>query len=276
RVTSPMAAMALATPISLLTCIMDVNNEIGVVNDIAAIGEVTREANVYFHVDAAQSAGKIDIDLQAMKVDLMSFSAHKVYGPKGMGALFVRRHPRVRLEALIHGGGHEREMRSGTLATHPIVGIGEAFRLAREQLLEEGPRILDLRERLWNGIRDMDAVHLNGHPDRRVPGILNVSFGYVDGETLLMSLGTELAVSSGSACTSASIEPSYVLRALGLSDDLAHSSLRFSVGRFTTEEEVDYAIERVREVVGKLRESSPAWQQRQTGDDLSGLESASH
>ncbi|MEX2489759.1 MAG: IscS subfamily cysteine desulfurase [Pseudomonadales bacterium] len=238
-----------------IVSIMHVNNEMGAVNDIAAIGEITRENNVWFHVDAAQSAGKIDIDLQSLKVDLMSFSGHKIYGPKGVGALFVRRQPRVRLEPLIHGGGHERDMRSGTLATHQIAGIGEAFRIAREEMHEESRRILQLRQRLWDGIRDMEAVYHNGDPAHCVPGILNVSFGGVDGETLLMSL-SDVAVSTGSACTSASIEPSYVLRALGRSHELAHSSLRFSIGRFTTAEEIDYTISRVRETVTKLREVS--------------------
>lgn len=238
-----------------IVSIMHVNNEMGAINDIAAIGEITRENNVWFHVDAAQSAGKIDIDLQALKVDLMSFSGHKIYGPKGVGALFVRRQPRVRLEPLIHGGGHERDMRSGTLATHQIAGIGEAFRIARDEMHEENRRILALRQQLWDGIKGMEAVYHNGDPARCVPGILNVSFGGVDGETLLMSL-SDVAVSTGSACTSASIEPSYVLRALGRSHELAHSSLRFSIGRFTTAEEIDDTIRRVRETVTKLREVS--------------------
>ncbi|RLA41787.1 MAG: IscS subfamily cysteine desulfurase, partial [Gammaproteobacteria bacterium] len=241
-----------------LVSIMHVNNEIGVINDIAAIGEVCRERGVFFHVDAAQSAGKVPIDLAELKVDLMSFSAHKIYGPKGMGALYVRRKPRVRVEAQMHGGGHERGMRSGTLATHQIVGMGEAFRIAREQMDADNIHILALRDRLWGGLKDMEEVFLNGCLEPRVAGNLNVSFAYVEGESLIMAL-KDLALSSGSACTSASLEPSYVLRALGLEDELAHSSLRFSIGRFTTEEEIDYTIEKVRLAVGKLRELSPLW-----------------
>lgn len=243
---------------TILVSIMHVNNEIGVVNDIAAIGAICRQRNVLFHVDAAQSAGKIPIDLQTLPVDLMSFSSHKVYGPKGCGALFVRRQPRVRLEAQIHGGGHERGMRSGTLATHQIVGMGEAFAIARAELDEESARILQLRTRLLDGIADMAAVQVNGDLDHHVPGIVNVAFGYVDGESLIMSM-TDLAVSTGSACTSASIEPSYVLRALGLPDDLAHSSIRFSIGRFTTEQDIDHAVAHIHQVVAKLRELSPEW-----------------
>ncbi|HKI73344.1 MAG TPA: IscS subfamily cysteine desulfurase, partial [Pseudomonadales bacterium] len=243
---------------TVLVTIMHVNNEIGVVNDIGAIGDICRERKVYFHVDAAQSAGKIDIDLQTLPVDLMSFSAHKVYGPKGCGALFVRRQPRVRIEAQIHGGGHERDMRSGTLATHQVVGMGEAFRIAKQVLPEESRRITELRDRLITGLSNMEAVQVNGDLAHHVPGIVNISFGYVDGEALLMAM-SDIAVSSGSACTSASIEPSYVLRAIGLDDELAHSSIRFSLGRFTTEEDIEYAIGHVREVVGKLRERSAAW-----------------
>ncbi|RLA50724.1 MAG: IscS subfamily cysteine desulfurase [Gammaproteobacteria bacterium] len=258
-----------------LVSIMHVNNEIGVINDIAAIGEVCRERGVFFHVDAAQSAGKVPIDLAELKVDLMSFSAHKIYGPKGMGALYVRRKPRVRVEAQMHGGGHERGMRSGTLATHQIVGMGEAFRIAREQMDADNIHILALRDRLWGGLKDMEEVFLNGCLEPRVAGNLNVSFAYVEGESLIMAL-KDLALSSGSACTSASLEPSYVLRALGLEDELAHSSLRFSIGRFTTEEEIDYTIEKVRLAVGKLRELSPLWDMYKDGIDLNKVEWAAH
>ena len=258
-----------------LVSLMHVNNEIGTINDIAAIGEVCREHKVYLHVDAAQSAGKVEIDMETMKVDMMSLSAHKIYGPKGLSALYVRRKPRVRIEAQMHGGGHERGMRSGTLATHQIVGMGEAFRIAREEMSDENQRVLALRNRLWHGISDMEAVHLNGSLDQRVSGNLNVSFAYVEGESLIMAL-KDLAVSSGSACTSASLEPSYVLRALGLDDELAHSSIRFSIGRFTTAEEIDYAIERVREAVNKLRELSPLWDMYKDGIDLSQVEWAAH
>ncbi|MBV1931411.1 MAG: IscS subfamily cysteine desulfurase [Porticoccaceae bacterium] len=258
-----------------LVSIMHVNNEIGVINDIAAIGEVCRERGVVFHVDAAQSAGKVPIDLVEMKVDLMSFSAHKIYGPKGMGALYVRRKPRIRLEAQMHGGGHERGMRSGTLATHQIVGMGEAFRIAREEMKEENERILALRTRLWDGLKSIEEVYLNGSLEQRVSGNLNASLAYVEGESLIMAL-KDLAVSSGSACTSASLEPSYVLRALGLEDELAHSSLRFSIGRFTTEEEVDFTIEKVKSAVAKLRELSPLWDMYKDGVDLSKIEWAAH
>ncbi|WP_461483821.1 IscS subfamily cysteine desulfurase [Porticoccus sp.] len=258
-----------------LVSLMHVNNEIGTINDIAAIGEVCREHKVYFHVDAAQSAGKVEIDMETMKVDMMSLSVHKIYGPKGIGALYVRRKPRVRIEAQMHGAGHERGMRSGTLATHQIVGMGEAFRIAREEMSDENQRVLALRNRLWHGISDMEAVHLNGSLEQRVSGNLNVSFAYVEGESLIMAL-KDLAVSSGSACTSASLEPSYVLRALGLDDELAHSSIRFSIGRFTTAEEIDYAIERVREAVNKLRELSPLWDMYKDGIDLSQVEWAAH
>jgi cysteine desulfurase len=258
-----------------IVSLMHVNNEIGVINDIAALGEVCRERKVFFHVDAAQSAGKIDIDLEAMKVDLMSFSAHKIYGPKGMGALYVRRKPRVRLEAQMHGGGHERGMRSGTLATHQIVGMGEAFRIAKEEMHEETKRFEALRQRLWDGLDDMEEVYINGSVDKRIPGIFNVSFNFVEGESLIMSL-SDLAISSGSACTSASLEPSYVLRALGRNDELAHSSLRFSVGRFTTEEDIDLAIGKIRSAVEKLRELSPLWDMYKDGVDLNSIEWAAH
>lgn len=258
-----------------IVSIMHVNNEIGVVNDITAIGEVCRAKKVFFHVDAAQSAGKIDIDLAQLKVDLMSFSGHKVYGPKGVGVLFVRRKPRVRLEAQMHGGGHERGMRSGTLATHQLVGMGEAFRIAKAEMHEEAKRILALRERLWKGLKDMEEVYVSGNMDHHVAGLINISFNFVEGESLIMSL-PEIAISSGSACTSASLEPSYVLRALGLNDELAHSSLRFSIGRFTTDENIDMAIEQVRAAVDKLRELSPLWDMFKDGVDMEKIEWAVH
>jgi cysteine desulfurase len=260
---------------TILVSIMHVNNEIGTVQPIAEIGELTRSRKIIFHVDAAQSAGKIKIDLADLKVDLMSFSAHKIYGPKGMGALFVRRKPRVRLEAQIHGGGHERGMRSGTLPTHQIVGMGEAFHLAKEDMEKDNARISQLRERLLNGFSDMEEVRLNGDPDHNVPSILNISFNYVEGESLVMAL-KDLAVSSGSACTSASLEPSYVLRALGLNDELAHSSIRFSIGRFTTEEEIDYAIDKIKSSIGRLRAMSPLWEMYKDGIDLSQVEWQAH
>jgi cysteine desulfurase len=254
---------------------MHVNNEIGVIQDIAAIGEICRARKIIFHVDAAQSAGKIDIDMDKLKVDLMSFSAHKIYGPKGIGALYVRRKPRVRLEAQMHGGGHERGLRSGTLPTHQIVGMGEAFRIARLEMAEEEARIRVLRDRLWQGLSDIEEVYLNGDADQRVPGNLNVSFNYVEGESLIMAL-KDMAVSSGSACTSSSLEPSYVLRAIGRNDELAHSSLRFTIGRFTTREEIDYIVERVREKVAKLRELSPLWDMYKEGIDLDSVKWAAH
>jgi cysteine desulfurase len=260
---------------TILVSIMHVNNEIGVIQDIKAIGEMTRERGIMFHVDAAQSAGKVPIDLKDLKVDLMSFSAHKIYGPKGIGALYVRRKPRARLEAQMHGGGHERGMRSGTLATHQIVGMGEAFRIAREEMATENGRIRALRDRLWNGLNDMEEVYLNGDMEQRVPHNLNVSFNYVEGESLIMAI-RELAVSSGSACTSASLEPSYVLRALGRNDELAHSSIRFSIGRFTTEEEVDFAIKLLHDKIGKLRELSPLWEMYKDGIDLNSIQWAAH
>ena len=260
---------------TILVSIMHVNNEIGVIQDIAAIGELCRSRKIFFHVDAAQSAGKLPIDLQELKVDLMSFSAHKIYGPKGIGALYVRRKPRVRLEAQMHGGGHERGMRSGTLATHQIVGMGEAFRIAKEEMVEEEVRIRVLRDRLWNGLKDMEEVYLNGDYDQRVPGNLNVSFNFVEGESLIMALN-DMAVSSGSACTSSSLEPSYVLRALGRNDELAHSSIRFTIGRFTTEEEIDYIISRIQEKVGKLRDLSPLWEMYKDGVDLDSVQWAAH
>ena len=260
---------------TILVSNMHVNNEIGVIQDIAAIGELCRSRKIFFHVDAAQSAGKLPIDLQELKVDLMSFSAHKIYGPKGIGALYVRRKPRVRLEAQMHGGGHERGMRSGTLATHQIVGMGEAFRIAKQEMVEEEVRIRVLRDRLWNGLKDMEEVYLNGDYDQRVPGNLNVSFNFVEGESLIMALN-DMAVSSGSACTSSSLEPSYVLRALGRNDELAHSSIRFTIGRFTTEEEIDYIISRIQEKVGKLRDLSPLWEMYKDGVDLDSVQWAAH
>ncbi|MEH6468673.1 MAG: IscS subfamily cysteine desulfurase [Porticoccus sp.] len=255
--------------------LMHVNNEIGTINDIAAIGDICRENKVFFHVDAAQSAGKIEIDMETMKVDLMSLSAHKIYGPKGIGALYVRRKPRVRIESQMHGGGHERGMRSGTLATHQIVGMGEAFRIAKENMVEDERRVLALRNRLWDGVSDMEEVQVNGSLQHRAAGNLNISFSFVEGESLIMAL-KDLAVSSGSACTSASLEPSYVLRALGLDDEQAHSSIRFSMGRFTTEEEIDFAVEKVRDAVVKLRELSPLWDMYKDGVDLSQVEWAAH
>ena len=260
---------------TILASIMHVNNEIGVIQDIQSIGDVCREHKIFFHVDAAQSVGKISIDLASLPVDLMSFSAHKIYGPKGMGALYVSRKPRVRLEAQIHGGGHERGMRSGTLATHQIVGMGEAFAIAKAEMLEEGNKIKQLRDRLLEGFSDMEEVVINGDIEQRVPGNLNISFNYVEGESLMMAI-SDVAVSSGSACTSASLEPSYVLRALGLSDELAHSSIRFSIGRYTTEKNVDDTISLVREKVEKLRDLSPLWDMFKEGIDLSTVQWAAH
>ena len=260
---------------TVLVSVMHVNNEIGVIQDIAAIGELCRDRRIIFHVDAAQSAGKVPIDLEKLKVDLMSFSAHKIYGPKGIGALYVRRKPRVRLEAQMHGGGHERGLRSGTLPTHQIVGMGEAFRIAGEEMEEENRRIRILRDRLWNGLNEMEEVYLNGDMDQRVPHNLNVSFNYVEGESLIMAL-KDMAVSSGSACTSSSLEPSYVLRALGRNDELAHSSIRFTIGRYTTQEEIDYIIARVMEKVTKLRELSPLWEMYKDGVDLNSVKWAAH
>ncbi len=260
---------------TILVSVMFVNNEIGTINDLAAIGEITRARGILLHSDAAQATGKVAIDLDAMKVDLMSFSAHKTYGPKGIGALYVQRKPRVRLEAQMHGGGHERGMRSGTLATHQIVGMGEAFRIAKEEMASENTRVKALADRFWNQLNDMEEVYLNGSADQRVPHNLNLSFNYVEGESLIMAL-KDLAVSSGSACTSASLEPSYVLRALGRNDELAHSSIRFTFGRFTTEEEVDYAAAKVREAVTKLRALSPLWDMFKEGIDLSKVEWQAH
>ena len=255
--------------------IMHVNNEIGVIQDIEAIGELCRENKIIFHVDAAQSAGKVTIDMETMKVDLMSFSAHKIYGPKGIGALYVRRKPRVRLEAQMHGGGHERGLRSGTLPTHQIVGMGEAFRIAKEDMASDNERIRMLHQRMLDGLKDMEEVYINGDLEHRYPGNLNISFNYVEGESLIMAL-RDLAVSSGSACTSASLEPSYVLRALGRNDELAHSSIRFSIGRFTTVEDIDYTVKLVRDAVGKLRELSPLWDMYKAGIDLDSVEWVAH
>ncbi len=266
---------AAVRPDTILVSVMFVNNEIGVIQDIARIGEFCRSKGIIFHVDSAQATGKVAIDLQALKVDLMSFSAHKTYGPKGVGALFVRRKPRIRVEAQIHGGGHERGMRSGTLPTHQIVGMGEAFRLAKVEMATENERIRALRDRLWKGLSEMEAVYLNGDMESRVPHNLNVSFNYVEGESLLMGI-KDVAVSSGSACTSASLEPSYVLRALGRSDELAHSSIRFSVGRFTTVEDVDFTVQLLKEKVAKLREMSPLWEMVNDGVDLNTVQWAAH
>ncbi|MBS1209373.1 MAG: iscS [Proteobacteria bacterium] len=269
------AFKAALRPDTTLVSVMFVNNEIGVIQPIAEIGEICRERGIIFHVDAAQATGKVDIDLEKLKVDLMSFSAHKTYGPKGIGALYVRRKPRVRIEAQMHGGGHERGMRSGTLATHQIVGMGEAFRLAREEMVVENKRIRELRDRLLAGLTDMPEVFVNGDLTQRVPHNLNMSFAYVEGESMIMAV-KEIAVSSGSACTSASLEPSYVLRALGREDELAHSSIRFTIGRFTTQEEVDFTISLMHQKIGKLRELSPLWEMVQEGVDLSTVQWAAH
>ena len=262
-------------PDTILVSVMHVNNEIGVIQDLAAIGKITRERGVLFHSDAAQSTGKVPIDVNAMNLDLMSMSAHKTYGPKGVGALYVRRKPRVRLEAQMHGGGHERGMRSGTLATHQCVGMGEAYRLAKAEMAAETERVRMLRDRLLNALKDMPEVYVNGDLERRVAGNLNMSFNFVEGESLIMAL-KDIAVSSGSACTSASLEPSYVLRALGRNDELAHSSIRFTIGRFTTQEEIDYAAALVKQKVAKLRELSPLWEMHQEGVDLSKVQWAAH
>ncbi|WP_432721819.1 IscS subfamily cysteine desulfurase [Jeongeupia wiesaeckerbachi] len=262
-------------PDTILVSVMFVNNEIGVIQDVETIGEICRERGIIFHVDAAQATGKVEIDLQKLKIDLMSMSAHKSYGPKGIGALYIRRKPRVRLEAQMHGGGHERGFRSGTLATHQIVGMGEAFRVARTDMAQELERTRQLRDRLWAGLSDIEETHLNGDMDRRVPHNLNVSFNFVEGESLIMAL-KELAVSSGSACTSASLEPSYVLRALGRSDELAHSSIRFTIGRFTTEDDIDFAVKLIHQKIGKLRELSPLWDMYKEGIDISTIEWAAH
>ncbi|MGN6581123.1 MAG: IscS subfamily cysteine desulfurase [Bordetella sp.] len=262
-------------PDTTVVSVMMVNNEIGVVQDVETIGEICREKGIIFHVDAAQATGKVVIDLQKLKIDLMSFSAHKTYGPKGIGALYVRRKPRVRIEAQMHGGGHERGFRSGTLATHQIVGMGEAFRLAREEMGTENERIRMLRDRLYKGLTQIEETYVNGSMEHRVPHNLNVSFNYVEGESLIMAI-KELAVSSGSACTSASLEPSYVLRALGRNDELAHSSIRFTIGRFTTEQEIDFAVDLIKRRVGKLRDMSPLWEMAKDGIDLNSVQWAAH
>ncbi len=262
-------------PDTIVASVMMVNNEIGVIQPIAELGELCRQKGVIFHVDAAQATGKVAIDLSKLKVDLMSFSAHKTYGPKGIGALYVRRKPRIRLEAQMHGGGHERGLRSGTLAAHQIVGMGEAFRIAREEMESENQRIGALRDRLLAGIKDIEEVYVNGDLEQRVPHNLNLSFNFVEGESLIMAV-KEIAVSSGSACTSASLEPSYVLRALGRTDELAHSSIRFTLGRFTTEEEVDFTIDLLHKKIGKLRELSPLWEMFKDGIDLSTVQWAAH
>jgi len=262
-------------PDTVLVSVMMVNNEIGVIQPIAEIGEICRTKGIIFHCDAVQAAGKIPIDLQKLKADLLTVTAHKVYGPKGIGALYVRRKPRVRIEPQIHGGGHERGLRSGTLPTHQIVGMGEAFRIAKLEMAAEGERIRALRDRLLAGFKDMEEVYVNGDMQRRIPGNLNVSFNFVEGESLIMGI-KDVAVSSGSACTSASLEPSYVLRALGRSDELAHSSIRFTIGRFTTEEEIDYAVRLLRAKIGKLRELSPLWEMYKEGVDLNTVQWAAH
>ncbi len=271
----PSAVEAALRPDTILVSLMMVNNELGTITDVAAIGELTRARGIYLHVDAAQATGKVDIDLSTLKVDLMSFSAHKTYGPKGVGALYVRRTPRVRLKAQMHGGGHERGMRSGTLPTHQIVGMGEAFEIAGREMATEQPRIAALRDRLWTGLRDLEEVYLNGDASQRVANHLNVSFNFIEGESLMMAL-KDVAVSSGSACTSATLEPSYVLRALGLSDELAHSSIRFSLGRFTTDADIDAVLEHARFAVEKLRELSPLWDMYKEGIDLSTVQWAAH
>ncbi|HCG38624.1 IscS subfamily cysteine desulfurase [Stutzerimonas stutzeri] len=274
-IVTPAMVEAVLRDDTILVSVMHVNNEIGTINDITAIGELTRSRGILFHVDAAQSTGKVEIDLEKMKVDLMSFSAHKTYGPKGVGALYVRRKPRVRLEAQMHGGGHERGMRSGTLATHQLVGMGEAFRIAKDEMAQENERVRSLRDRFYKQVEHLEELYVNGSLTARVPHNLNLSFNYVEGESLIMAL-KDLAVSSGSACTSASLEPSYVLRALGRNDELAHSSIRFTFGRFTTEEEIDYAAQKVCEAVTKLRELSPLWDMFKDGVDISKVEWQAH
>lgn len=269
------AFKAALRPDTILVSVMFVNNEIGVVQPIAEIGEICRARGIIFHVDSAQATGKVEIDLDKLKVDLMSFCAHKTYGPKGVGALYVRRKPRVRLEAQMHGGGHERGLRSGTLPTHQIVGMGESFRIAREEMAAENVRIRSLRDKLLKGLTDIEATYVNGDIEQRVPHNLNISFAYVEGESLIMAI-KDIAVSSGSACTSASLEPSYVLRALGRNDELAHSSIRFTLGRFTTEEEIDYTIDLLHKKIGKLRELSPLWEMVNEGVDLDSVQWAAH
>ena len=272
---SPTQVIDAITEDTILVSLMHVNNEIGVINDIQGIAEITRSKGIIFHVDAAQSTGKVEIDLKKFKIDLMSFSSHKTYGPKGIGAMYASRKPRIRLEAQIHGGGHERGMRSGTLPTHQIVGMGEAFKIAKEDMLSDNKRIKKMRDRLWSELKDIEEVYLNGDTENRANGFLNVSFNFVEGESLMMAL-KDIAVSSGSACTSASLEPSYVLRALGMKDELAHSSIRFAVGRFTTDEEVDYTVSLVKSAVVKLRELSPLWDMYKDGVDLDSVEWVQH
>lgn len=262
-------------PDTVLVSIMHVNNEIGVIQDIEKIGQLCQARGILFHVDATQSVGKLPLGIKTLPVDLMSFSGHKLYGPKGIGGLYVRRKPRIRLEAQMHGGGHERGMRSGTLPVHQIVGMGEAYQIANDIMVDEMARLSILKERLWNGLKDIEEVYINGSPEHSIPTILNVSFAYVEGESLMMAL-KDLAVSSGSACTSASLEPSYVLRALGLNDELAHSSIRFSLGRFTTEEEIDYVIKLVHDAITRLRELSPLWEMFKEGIDLSKIQWTNH
>ena len=262
-------------PDTILVSVMMVNNEIGVIQDIAAIGEICRPKGIIFHCDAVQAAGKVEIDVQKLKVDLLTVTAHKVYGPKGIGAQYVRRKPRVRIEPQIHGGGHERGMRSGTLPTHQIVGMGEAFRIARLEMGAENERVRAMRDRLWQGLSEIEEVHLNGDLEQRIPGNLNVSFNFVEGESLIMGI-KEIAVSSGSACTSASLEPSYVLRALGRSDELAHSSIRFTIGRFNTTEEIDFTVDLLKRQIAKLRELSPLWDMYKEGVDLNTVQWAAH
>ena len=272
---SPTQVLDAITEDTILVSLMHVNNEIGVINDIEGIAEITRPKGIIFHVDAAQSTGKVEIDLKKFKIDLMSFSSHKTYGLKGIGALYASRKPRIRLEAQIHGGGHERGMRSGTLPTHQIVGMGEAFKIAKEDMLSDNKRIKKMRDRFWNELKDIEEVYLNGDTENRANGFMNVSFNFVEGESLMMAL-KDIAVSSGSACTSASLEPSYVLRALGMKDELAHSSIRFAVGRFTTDEEVDYTVSLVKSAVVKLRELSPLWDMYKDGVDLDSVEWVQH
>ncbi len=263
------------TPSTILISIMHVNNEIGVIQDLESIGKITREKNIILHVDAAQSPGKVKVDVDKYNIDLLSLSAHKVYGPKGIGALYVRRKPRVRLEAQMHGGGHERGFRSGTLPTHQIVGMGEAFRIAEEEMLEDNKRILKLRDKLWNGLKDMEEIYLNGDLDQRIPGNLNVSFNFIEGESLIMAM-KDVAVSSGSACTSASLEPSYVLRALGRDDELAHSSIRMTIGKYTTEIDIEHVLKIIKDNVSRLRDLSPLWEMHKDGIDLKKVKWSSH
>ena len=274
-VTTPEAVKEAIREDTILVSIMHINNELGTINDIASIGELTRDNGIFFHVDAAQSTGKVNIDLSTLKIDLMSFSAHKTYGPKGVGALFVRRKPRVRIEAQIHGGGHERGMRSGTLATHQIVGMGEAFRLAKEEMKIDSEKVTEFHEYFLEEVKKIDEIYINGDIKNKVPNILNVSFNFIEGESLIMGL-KDIAVSSGSACTSASLEPSYVLRALGRKDELAHSSIRFSFGRFTTEDDVRNTLNLLSNVVERLRELSPLWEMHLDGIDLDTVEWQAH